>query len=265
MLNTLIGSLFVNQLTAILQLQESQIREIEKLFREFIWGKRSAKIALITLKKKKEQGGLKFIDFRAKQDTIKISWIFKAVGNEEMEIMMYENLDKELGRKIWECNLREDDVNKLFAERFWQDVLAAWCKFNYEQIDPEDTQAILNQTLWYNSDLRIEDRPIVWYAWVRKGIHKVQDILIKDRQGNIIFKNHNDLKVNWLELQAVQTAIPRRWKETLFVNDQNGSNDNFEVRESCSKFDKLSSIHKQSALIYNQLIDDALGVAKYVE
>ena len=76
-LNTLIGSLFVYSATAMVDLQEHQIKEIESVMRDFIWLGKYPKISLHMLQRKKMQGGLKLFDIRAKQQALKISWIEK--------------------------------------------------------------------------------------------------------------------------------------------------------------------------------------------
>ena len=112
--NTLMALLFVYKMLTMLNLNKMQLDTIDKITRDFLWGDKKAKIALSTLHKKKEQGGLKLVDPNAKQKALKIAWIFKIEKDAMLTEIMYNTFAPSLRQLIWQCNLQPKDVNKLY-------------------------------------------------------------------------------------------------------------------------------------------------------
>ena len=74
--NSLIGSLFVNRVSAVMQLMELQLKKVINVITDFIWKGKKPKIAYRTLTKSREQGGIRLVDLSAKQESLRIRWIF---------------------------------------------------------------------------------------------------------------------------------------------------------------------------------------------
>ena len=123
-INSLIGSLFVYKVTAMLTLNDTQINQINKMIRDFLWKGGKAKIALETLMKLKEQGGLKLVDITAKQYTCKIAWVFKVENDPFLLECMYCSIAPILRQDIWKCNLSTEYIRKHWdTDNFWVSVL----------------------------------------------------------------------------------------------------------------------------------------------
>ena len=205
LVNSLIGSLLVYKMLTMLDLKDTQIREINGIIRSFLWNNKRAKISLEMLQKGKDQGGLRLVNIKAKQEALKITWIVKLWDDEFLANCAYNELDLMLKESIWKCNIKEDDVSMLFnVQSFWGQMLKAWSKINYK--DPQNCTEVLHEVLWLNSNIHVENTPIIWHHWVRKGIWYVKDIISTDGSVN------RDLEVNWLELQTLWHAIPIVWK-----------------------------------------------------
>ena len=113
-LNTLIGLLFVYKLSTMLYLTQDQTDQIDSKMRSFIWGDKKPKISLKTLQKAKLQGGLRLVDVNAKQDALRISWIFRLCENHFLiqRALSALNIAESLRETIWKCNLSGKDVKK---------------------------------------------------------------------------------------------------------------------------------------------------------
>ena len=206
-LNTLIGSLFVYKMSTMMYLTEKHIDKIDKLFREFLWNGRKAKISLNTLKKLKIQGGLRLVNLKAKQDTLRVSHIFLMKNNVFLTNRMHVNLSNLLGENIWKCNLKSNDAKRLFGiETIWGQMLYSWCKLHYKE--PEDCEEVTSQIIWYNSLIKINNTPICWSKWIQKNIMYVRDLYHSN--GNA--KSALQLNVNWLNHKSLIDHIPEPWK-----------------------------------------------------
>ena len=168
----------------MLDMSEQQTKNLESMLREYLWNGRKPKISLDTLKKKKHQGGLQLVDIKAKQDALKIAWIFRIEDDVFLEKCVYSQLDTELDKLIWYCNLTQKDIKGLFeTNSFWGQVLLAWGRLNRHK--PQNGKEVLKQFIWYNSNVRIKNKPVLWKHWIDKNILFVKDIMEVD--GN--FKN----------------------------------------------------------------------------
>ena len=71
---------------------------------------------------------------------------------------------------IWLCNLQFEDVKSLFdTNKFWPQVLECWTKINYKQ-DIENRNEIMQQFIWYNSNIRREGKPFLFRKAYNDGL-----------------------------------------------------------------------------------------------
>ena len=253
--NSLIGSLFVHKITAMLALSKVQIKEIESIIRKFIWNDKKPKIRLHTLYGQKEQGGLRLVNIRAKQDVIRCNWIFNINTTDNLlKECAFRQLSPVLRDLIWKCNLNEDAINILFGKEeveFWSNVLKSWSKIHYHI--PSTKTEVLNEIIWYNTNIRISNKPILWEKWFKKGILKVGDII--DEEGN--WRDMSNLESNWLETHMIRNAIPKEWVE-IIQNTESG------VMEP-DLYERMIRSKDRSRKMYNMLINEELLVLKYFE
>ena len=250
-INSLMGSLFVYKLFTVLTLNDNNIKEIEKVIRGFLWKGKKPKIALNTLMKKKEQGGLRLVNLIAKQDSIKIGWIFTIEDDIFLSECAYSILSKSLRQLIWRCNISEQDVKKCYdSENFWVQSLISWSKINFHT--PCNKAEILNEFIWMNSYIRINDKPVIWNHWIEKGILKVEDLF--DTDGASL--TGDTLTVSWLELSQILSAIPSEWKSKILIEENLG--------QVTDLYNKLCSSKCRNREVYDMLIDDPKAVDKYM-
>ena len=77
LINTLGESLFVYKLNVLKNIPTYIIDKVDESLRLFIWNGKKARIAMPTLRASKPCGGLRLFDLKKKEQSIKISWIFK--------------------------------------------------------------------------------------------------------------------------------------------------------------------------------------------
>ena len=253
--NTLIGSLFTYKLTTMLNMTSAQIKEVETIIREFLWNGKKPKINYKMLQKSKINGGLKLVDLQAKQDSIKISWIFKLEENTFLSACAYETLGKKLNSLVWRCNIKVKDAKIEFLDNvnnFWVQVLLAWCKINYKK--PVGKEAVLGQILWMNSNIKVNGRLVIWGSWINKNIITIED-LMKMEYGKWIYKSATELNVNWLDYESLKKAIPEEW--TLSIENNTWG------PESCELYHELFKTKNISRKVYDKLIEDRYMMLKY--
>ena len=206
--NTLIASLFVYKMTVFPYMPENIIKNINNIIRDYIWNGKKSKIAYNILQLPKAHGGLNLVNLRNKDIAIKATWPQILYHESEYALLVYKLLRvSALGHDIWRCSLKPEDVKSMkFFNQFWVDVLCSWSSFNtYYEVRIE------NQLIWYNSSIRIRDKPIMWSDVYRKRLKFVyqllQDGMYKTDQ--LVFEEYGLTKMRFNSLKA---AIPTDWK-----------------------------------------------------
>ena len=57
----------------------------------------------------------------------------------------------------------------------------AWSKINFAE--PSTKSQVEDQLIWWNSLIKIDNKPFRWKKWYRQGVVTVSDIL--DQEGNL--------------------------------------------------------------------------------
>ena len=178
--------------------------------------------------KLKNQGGIRLTNLQARQDVIKISWIFLIEQDPFLEACAYDYLSKGLLKQIWKCNLAANHVEKLYdTDIFWAQVLKSWSKVNFCRVSVNKND-IFNQIIWLNSEILLQGVPVKWEHWIQKNIVKIKDLYSDDN----MLKSHQELNVNWLEYLQLLSSIPDDWKKCIGENLE-------DICENIPLYDKL--------------------------
>ena len=121
---------------------------------------------------------------------------------------------------------------------FWKEMLQAWCEFNYEP------SKIHDQPIWYNSRLRIKNKPFFWKRNFKKGLYKISQLY---EGGTIISiqKAYESFGLTALELNTLISTIPAELQQALKCN----------TLKYNSKFAECIDKTNLSSYIYQKLMD----------
>ena len=158
-INSLVASLFVYKMMVLPIIPKDIIKSTDNIIRNFLWNGKKSKIAYNILQNPKAEGGLNLVNLRNKDIALKATWPQILVKEEEYSKLVYNTIGcSPLGEDIWRCSLYEWDVKTLnIANPFWEDVLYSWNTYNSHH-----ERRIENQLIWYNSNIRIQNKPVLW-------------------------------------------------------------------------------------------------------
>ena len=208
--NTLVGSLFVYKMSILPILPDTYVHKLNKIVSNFVWCNRKAKIALAKLQNIKIFGGLGLVNFQNKDISLKTNWIKEVLEKENVANLAYKILENKMSHDLWKCNLHRDDIRVIFKESFWRDVLECWLYCNYKM--PETEEDILNQVIWYNSYIRVANRPIFIKKAFQEGLKtfsSLVDLSGKQIKPELICAMYN---IDILSYYNIWSAIPKNWK-----------------------------------------------------
>ena len=256
--NSLIASLFVYRLSCLGTISKLRVKQFNRLAREFVWRGKKPKIALKLLQGPKSEGGLGLCNLAQKDQALKIQWIFKLPKNSSLKNLAYLDMNNVLGDLIWRIQLKPQDLKHLefLQPSFWTDVLNPWLRHTYAE--PISKDQVLAQILWFNSAIRIQNKPIFYKSWLAQGIKTVKDLLDDNHK---ILSAHQlskkfQLKIPFTDLWGIYDALPARWKAWL--------KEDFDGPKFESWFEIYQSSAKVTRTVYQNLIIREFSLEKTV-
>ena len=183
------------------------------------------------------------------------NWVSQAYKSESLQYI-YEWLDPDIREKIWECNLDKKDVREVNVQnKYWLQILENWCEYHYKE--KGSYPGWETSILWYNSEIRIENKPIrPIKRWLEKGIMHVRDLLKPNSEFKTLeeIKNGYGLELDWLFHAKLQTVVTKLGKAK--PNNEDDHQVQFEV---------FISLKKPIKYMYEHIVkaNDIQSIEKY--
>ena len=214
---TVLKSLVASQLVYILtplQTNHQAIKEINKLFFNFLWNGKKDKIKRSIMINDYPEGGLKMIDIASFNKSLKATWIKKYLdsGNRgKWKNFFNLALGKYGGSLFFELgNLNRKDIDKLKIEDpFIKEIVEIWSDTFFERkIVSKDH--FLSLPLLQNSLIRINNAPVFCNNWLNKGITKVKHLMDENSLNFFSldhFQNRYNIRVKPLMFFGIVSAV----------------------------------------------------------
>jgi hypothetical protein len=261
----IIKSLLIPQLTYYISIMTSptkeQIKEINKKLYNFINNGKNEKIKRNIIIGDYKDGGYKMIDLECFIKGIKLRWMERLLNTDGTWKIYMERKIKSDTRMLLNSNIKFTDLPfKLPQNTMWNEIWEIWCKENYKE--PETVNEILNQQIWYNSGIKVGNKPIFWEHWRKLDINWIADLIIIDEKGRRILTLNElsdiaETNLDTMEYNMLISAIPRTWKtklkqdiETVRIEERQQ-----EEETTPSLIEKLLNAKRPSNMIYKELVN----------
>ena len=130
-----------------------------------------------------DEGGIKLLEIRSFDVALKMKWI-KFLNEKDsniLSILMSRHFTN-LKKITWQINIKVSDLRHISKNYkhgvFICDVIRGWAEVYYKNItDIASTNELKNQGLWFNSHIRVQNKPIFNDKMVSKGIILVKDLM----------------------------------------------------------------------------------------
>ena len=246
LINSLMGSLFVYKMMVMANLNNDQVKKINSILNDFLWNNSRPKIALRTLQNDKRQGGLRLVNFPAKQQSLKLKWIHTLSRTHTFDYA-YSFLIPLLGKDIWKVNLSFKDVKNIITlDSFWREVLIEWSRLNYKEI--YQGSEVLDQYIWYNSNICIENKPFLFEKWYQAGVKYLKDVIKTDGtfydHQYLVSKFGSDIKP--MQYNQLKSAKPNLYLHLARAEPM--------IDDSELSYEKVLSMKKPASEIYTFII-----------
>ena len=195
---------------------------------QYLWEGKKSKISYNKLLKNYEEGGLKLVDVRIKNTSLKAQWFVKAMKSEASWAKHANSVLPIQICDLVKCNMRPGDVKRIkekfkYGYSIWFDIWEAWTRVNVAQTqnicESIEADEILVQFLWFNSDIKIGgNASTVIKPLYRVGVKQIKDVFdTVNRTFYTIAQITAMYQVHFpfIEYYALIGAIPKDWKQKL--------------------------------------------------
>ena len=153
------------------------------------------------------------IDIRLFTQALKLSWVKKYLdkGNEAKWKLFFNVQLRDLGGDIiFKGNLHKKDILTYFkiSDVFLQEIFHTWSNIIYEDNICSKKQ-LLSQSLWLNSLIRVNNKPIHYLSWSSQGIQNIGHLMENETRFLSFseFKERYNIKINFLSFCGVISAV----------------------------------------------------------
>lgn len=146
-----------------------------------------------------------------KDIALKCQWVAEIKNNEKIKELS-ENFLPSIGQDFWLCNLNTKDIKHIMENSFWADVTFAWFHTHWHQ--PTNPSQVAAQTLWFNSHIRVQNRPVFHLRAYRAGVLCVLNIWNHREKTYLTFQEFVNVYgdcMTYLEYYGLTQAIPKSW------------------------------------------------------
>lgn len=189
---------------------EEFVKELNKIFYDFLWSGKKDKIKRINMIRTYEDGGLRMTDVNSFVHALKLAHLRKCARNPNFISPSHFPLDEicTLGANI--------NIYSKCKNPFWRSVLDSWSSYvKREKHCPENIDYILSQPLWLNHHFK--DKTFFIQNWYTKGFHFIKDIC--NSKGLMTFEEFKmafDVRGTFLDYHKLLNCIPSEWKQTIY-------------------------------------------------
>ena len=186
----------------------------------FVWANKPPKIKKTTIIGEKKDGGLKMIDFKLMEKSLKISWLnrLQSDSNAGWKFIPEELCKLHGGLNfLIKCNYDTKLLNLSELPTFYLNLLIYWQESRHLLIKGNDNVHHMREIIWHNKDIKINGKSIFYPTWIGKNIGYVKDLL--NDNGHWLshneFQNKYNLQIPFTKLFGIINAIPSDWKNAI--------------------------------------------------
>ena len=257
MLNSLVASLFVYRLSVLPCFTQNMLNRLDKMFNSFIWDDKRPKVKLETLAAPKDNSGLGLMNMKVKDQSLKLQWVKGIMSDPVMKMLAYELMGSKIGYLLWKCQFVKADIGYILPQtssKFWKDTVETCADINFNDLISSDQ--VLNQILWYNSNIHRNGVTFCINTWMLKGILHIKDLLTENGAW-LMFREFCDkysVECNFVDYYGLLHCIPQVWKQLL----KESSGPKYE-----ELFNQVTMVQKPVQWAYNMLFKEADVLLKY--
>ncbi len=202
---------------------ERKVKEINSLLWNFLWDNKYEPVKRSICTQSRDNGGINMPDLQNLVKSRQIMIIKRLLTEDdakwkEIPMQYIKSLDDAYDEEFFllNANMPEEEIENCKLPPFYKECIKSWQNMCINRKDPETRIDVLNERLWFNEKIRIENVCLNNKEWAKAGIHKVKDII--GEEGEILKDNVRKKLTTGdivLYINKILKAIPQKWKDIL--------------------------------------------------
>ena len=199
---------------SVLFIPEEVVKELDEIFFGFIWPRKKHHVKRDVLIQSIEEGGLKMPDIKLMVKSMKVTWIKRLIGDNNFSkvassITKISNFNEFLSFK--------NDVRFISQDipPFYKQIFEYW--FELYSVHPVSTNDILNEKIWNNKYILINEKPICYKTWQQQGITIINHIVTEN--GDFYDRDElariYNIQVDIMAYNSLKSSIPQLWRKQI--------------------------------------------------
>ena len=203
------------------------IKEIERIQKKFLWNNSTPKIKHNILRMDFKHGGLKSVDISLKITSLQCSWLTRLYDTSyhEWKIIPTYFIGKIFGKNFkFHSNFDFQSSLVQCFPSYYRSILEKWKQ--YFHMMPTVSSCILNQFLWYNKFLKIDNSVVFFKEFSNKGINFLVQLFDKEnkiKSWSVLKEEYNLENKNYFQFLQLIHCIPEIWKTCISQSPFNTS------------------------------------------
>ena len=250
--NSLIISQYIYKMAVLPFIPGDILSRINDMIENFLWNNRKPKIKRSLLENPIKWGGGKLVNLHRKEKSIKIAWIPEIKKDSNLANLVYQIIHPSMKELIWEININYKDVRFIkIKNKFWSDTLISWSELNFIS----EVYAPDKQIIWFNSHIRIEDKPIFWKNTFHSGLIYIEQLFVNNRLKSP-YELTSQYALTTMQANSLVDALPKAWIKIIKNKESTKINENKEM------LNKFIQCQKPASLAYTMLSNDGVNKNK---
>ena len=206
-------------LSSVYKVPKWAITEIEFIMSDFLWNGKQQKVKAKVIIQQIKHGGYNMCDMTSMFKCQSLKWVKKYFNNSNS---MWKYTIKSIFSKLnVDLLLKSNFDLKIIPQHseFYKEMLIVLKSVRHKE---NDTHTVFNEIIWYNENLKINNKTIFYKKIWEAGFEYICDLFNED--GNVIsyvnLSIENKRSINSLQWNGLNNAIPRSWKTEIKQNIQ---------------------------------------------
>ena len=173
-------------------------KEVNALLFKFLWDDKGDKIKRSVMINEYENRGARMLDILSFNRALNATWVtkyFNSTNKGKWKNLFDYHLDK-LGGKtafLYSLNKKRFEIFNI-TDKFTQEIFDIWAELHFRP-NLESFADFLEQDLWNNSLIRIDNSPVFFEKWKNIGVCKVKHLL--ENSPYLRFFNHKQFQLKY--------------------------------------------------------------------
>jgi exonuclease III len=194
-------------------------KRVEKELFSFVSNNKKEKLKRTTLINTHANGGAQMPDLKSQNSAIKATWFLRgALRPGPWTFRIRNKIGKAELLEIVSANNKYEDIKHLIPDTtIWKEAAINWCHINHRTVINQ-VDDILEESLWFNSNIKIGGKTLHRPYWTEHGIFQIVDLLRDDNRTFLTYREFSEkykMHVNFLEYGGLKKAIPGTWRVRL--------------------------------------------------